>query len=83
MVPVELSGAMAFSLADGKVVWKQGSYEVSYASPVLLTLLGTPQVVFYTAARAVGAVLFREGRGKRGALACRRGPCRTGRTRPP
>jgi outer membrane protein assembly factor BamB len=46
-------GLVAFSRSDGRVVWKHGSYEVSYSSPVLLTIAGARQVVFYTAKKAV------------------------------
>jgi outer membrane protein assembly factor BamB len=35
----------AFNVADGKVIWRAGDYQSSYASPVLATLAGKEQVV--------------------------------------
>jgi outer membrane protein assembly factor BamB len=58
LVYVEVGGKddhslVAFSAADGKVVWKRGGFKAGYSSPALLTLAGTPQVVFFSAQAAV------------------------------
>ncbi|MGB0590536.1 MAG: PQQ-binding-like beta-propeller repeat protein [Myxococcota bacterium] len=58
LVYIEVGGKddhslVAFSAKDGKVVWKRGGFKAGYSSPALLTLAGTPQVVFFTAQAAV------------------------------
>jgi outer membrane protein assembly factor BamB len=58
LVYVEVGGKddhslVAFSATDGKVAWKRGGFKAGYSSPALLTLAGTPQVVFFTAEAAV------------------------------
>lgn len=49
------NGLVALSLADGSVVWKTGSFEAGYSSPIRATLAGRDQVVFFTGFGAVGA----------------------------
>lgn len=45
---------IAYGVADGEPVWKAGTDEASYASPVLLTLAGREQVVSVNAATVTG-----------------------------
>jgi outer membrane protein assembly factor BamB len=50
---------------DGKILWKAGQDEAAYSSPIIATLAGVKQVVFFNAdalmgvARADGSVLWR------------------------
>ena len=39
---------LALSQQDGKVVWKSEDDKMTHATPVLATILGVPQVIFYT-----------------------------------
>ncbi|MCI0360513.1 MAG: PQQ-like beta-propeller repeat protein [Planctomycetaceae bacterium] len=44
----------AYSAKTGKLAWTAGDDPAGYSSPALLTLSGTPQVVAYTGASAIG-----------------------------
>jgi len=68
IVPVGSSdGAtlVCFDKRNGKMIWKAGSDEAAYSSPVVATLVGVKQVVFFDAdalmgvERAHGSVLWR------------------------
>jgi outer membrane protein assembly factor BamB len=48
------AGVAAFDRKTGKVVWKTGSDKAAYASPVALTVGGSRQAVFFTAAGLLG-----------------------------
>ncbi len=39
---------LAFDKKDGHVLWKTGDDKLSHSTPVLATILGTPQIIFYT-----------------------------------
>jgi outer membrane protein assembly factor BamB len=52
---------VAFSAADGKVIWQQPGDEAGYSSPMLLRTGSLEQVVFFTASRGL-AVDPRDGR---------------------
>jgi outer membrane protein assembly factor BamB len=45
---------VAFDLASGKVKWKTASEGPTYASPVLLTMDGTRQIVFQSQTKLIG-----------------------------
>ncbi len=47
------AGIIAFALADGKEVWKATSDGASYSSPVIRTINGTKQAIFFTRAGVV------------------------------
>lgn len=47
------AGIVAFSLQDGKTVWKATDEQASYSSPTSATLNGVPQVIFATRLSAV------------------------------
>ncbi len=68
IVPVgSTNGAtlVCFDKRDGKVIWKAGQDEAAYSSPIVATLAGVKQVVFFNAdalmgvEREHGAVLWR------------------------
>lgn len=42
------AGIVAFSLADGKELWKATSDGASYSSPIAATIAGQPRVIFFT-----------------------------------
>lgn len=44
----------AFGIADGKLAWKVGSGNAGYASPVLMSLNGEPQIVSLTGSSVLG-----------------------------
>ena len=48
------SAVVAFSAADGSVLWKQGAERTGYASPALLNVAGKQQVVAFTGSAALG-----------------------------
>ena len=66
------AGIVAFSLADGKTLWKSTDEAASYSSPVVTTLGGRRQVVFVTRLNVVsldpqgGKVQFQFPFGQRG-----------------
>jgi outer membrane protein assembly factor BamB len=45
---------MAFNQADGKLVWKNGSFDVAAASPILISVGGQDQLVIFGAREIVG-----------------------------
>lgn len=44
------AGIVAVGAEDGRVLWKSTSHEAGYSAPVLATLDGVPQAVFFTRA---------------------------------
>jgi outer membrane protein assembly factor BamB len=42
------AGIVAFDKDTGKEVWKAGTDQASYSSPILATLNGTPEAIFFT-----------------------------------
>ena len=66
------AGIVAFSLTDGKTIWKATDEDPSYSSPVAVTIDGTKHVIFATRFNAVsvdpanGRVRFTLPFGKRG-----------------
>jgi outer membrane protein assembly factor BamB len=51
------AGVAAFNKEDGKLVWKTGDDKAAYASPVVLTVDGKRQAVFFTAVGLLGVRL--------------------------
>lgn len=51
------AGVAAFDKTTGKLVWKTGSDKAAYASPVIATVGGTKQAVFFTASGLLGVSL--------------------------
>ncbi len=66
------AGIVAFSLADGKTIWKATDDAASYSSPVATTIAGTRHVIFVTRLNVVsvdpktGQVQFQFPFGQRG-----------------
>jgi outer membrane protein assembly factor BamB len=48
----EAAATAAFRLSDGRMAWKSGTGKSGYASPVLMELAGTQQLVTFTASGA-------------------------------
>ena len=44
------AGVAAFNKKTGKIVWKTGDDKAAYASPMAVTVAGTRQIIFFTAA---------------------------------
>ncbi len=44
----ENASLMAFNKKDGSVVWKVGNEKSTHATPIVATILGTRQVIFFT-----------------------------------
>jgi outer membrane protein assembly factor BamB len=55
LVGGEGQGAVAFDRSDGSVVWKGLSFENSYSTPMIVSLLGEDQLVAFMTTEAVGA----------------------------
>lgn len=48
------AGVIAINTVSGNVAWKSATYEISYASPILITVEGEEQIVFMTPTEVVG-----------------------------
>ena len=50
----QMRSLVAFNLDNGEIIWEGGSEQVSYGSPVMGTLLGTPQILIVNESSVAG-----------------------------
>ncbi|MEK6642770.1 MAG: PQQ-binding-like beta-propeller repeat protein [Planctomycetota bacterium] len=48
------TGVVAFNAGSGKVEWKSPPFDISYASPIQITVDGEDQIIFMTSTEVVG-----------------------------